>query len=52
MSSPVKYVSVYNQRVELIKSTLQAHTKLNDKAAVELAEHVLDVLNHLPEKVR
>jgi Family of unknown function (DUF6307) len=29
-----------------------SHSKLGDKAASELAEHVLHALNSIPEKVR
>jgi hypothetical protein len=52
MTTTVKYVSAYDQRVMLIKDTLKAHSKLSEKASFELAEHVLNALNHIPEKVR
>jgi hypothetical protein len=52
MTATVKYMSTYDRRVMLIKDTLKAHSKLSDKASFELAEHVLDALNHIPEKVR
>jgi len=42
----------YGQRVELVKDTIQTHSKLGDKAASELAVHVLHALNSIPEKIR
>ena len=42
----------YGQRVELVKDTIQTHSKLGDKAANELAVHVLHALNSIPEKIR
>jgi hypothetical protein len=52
MTTAVEYMSAYDQRVKLIKETLKNHSKLSEKASFELAEHVLDALNHIPEKVR
>jgi hypothetical protein len=52
MSTAVKYVSRYDQRVNLVKDTLKEHSKLGEKASFELAERILDALNHIPEKVR
>jgi hypothetical protein len=52
MTATVKYMSAYERRVELVKDTLKAHSKLSDKQAFDLAEHVLDALNHIPENVR
>jgi hypothetical protein len=46
------YVSRYDQRLKLVQDILQAHSKLNDKAAGELAVHVLHGLNSIPEQVR
>jgi len=42
----------YLQRLELVKDTIRTHSKLGDKAARELAVHVLHALNSIPEKVR
>ncbi|NVN50743.1 DUF6307 family protein [Mycolicibacterium hippocampi] len=50
VSTPIR--SPYERRVELIKATISEHSKLGDKAAGELAVHVLQVLNSIPEKVR
>jgi len=44
--------SPYEQRVDLIKDTITTRSKLGDKAARELAEHVLRALNSIPEKMR
>jgi hypothetical protein len=49
---PTEYMSPYDVRVQLVKDTVRKHSKLGDKASFELAEHILDVLNHIPEKVR
>lgn len=42
----------YVQRLELVKDTIKAHSKLGEKAASELAVHVLHTLNSIPEKLR
>jgi hypothetical protein len=52
MTTAVKYVSAYDHRLNLIKETLSNHSKLGEKASAELAERILDALNHIPEKVR
>jgi Family of unknown function (DUF6307) len=52
MASPTTPHSPYVQRLELVRDTIKSHSKLGDKAASELAEHVLHVLNSIPEKVR
>ena len=52
MASPSTIRSPYDRRVELVKDTISAHSKLGDKAAGELAVHVLQVLNSIPEQVR
>lgn len=44
--------SAYERRLELVQSTLTGHTKLSDKAARDLAVHVLRALDHIPERVR
>jgi hypothetical protein len=46
------YVSRYDQRIKLVAATLTAHSKLTEKAAIELARHVMYALDHIPEKVR
>jgi hypothetical protein len=52
MASPTTLQTPYGQRVELVKDTIQTHSKLGDKAASELAVHVLHALNSIPEKIR
>ena len=47
-----KYVSLYDLRVSMVQKALQAHSKLDDKASFDLAVHVLDALDHIPEKAR
>ena len=51
-ASPMTFRSPYVQRLELVSDTIRSHSQLGDKAASELAEHVLDALNSIPEKVR
>jgi len=52
MSSPTKLRTPYDVRVELVTDTIKAHSRLGDKAASELAVHVLHTLNSIPEKIR
>jgi len=52
MTSNGTYISLYDQRVKLVATTLTAHSDLTEKAAAELAAHVLYALDHIPEKVR
>jgi hypothetical protein len=52
MTSPTLTRSPYDRRVDLVKDTITAHSKLSDKAASELAVHVLHALSSIPEKVR
>ena len=52
MTLPTPLRTPYLERVEMVKDTIRAHTKLGDKAANELAVHVLHALNSIPEKMR
>lgn len=52
MASPTTFRSPYLQRLELVKDTIRSHSKLGDKAASELAEHILHALNSIPERMR
>jgi hypothetical protein len=52
MTSPTTFRTPYDLRVELVKDTITAHSKLGDEAASELAVHVLHALNSIPEKMR
>jgi len=46
------YVSMYDLRVKMVQKALQDHSKLDDKLSFNLAVHVLDTLDHIPEKSR
>ena len=52
MASPTTFRSPYLLRLDLVRDTITSHTKLGSKEASELAEHVLDALNSIPEKIR
>ena len=52
MTTPTPLRTPYIRRVELLKDTIQAHSKLGDKAASEMAVHVLHALNSIPERMR
>jgi Family of unknown function (DUF6307) len=52
MSSNGTYISLYDQRVQLVAAALTARSELTEQAAMELARHVLYALDHIPEKVR
>ena len=41
MASPTTFRSPYVLRLELVRDTITSHTKLGDKEASDLAEHVL-----------
>ncbi len=47
-----KYVSRYDARVDLVRTTLQELSGLDDKTARDVAVRVVHVLDHLPEQVR
>lgn len=48
----VEYISRYDLRVKLVQDTLTKHSTLGDHASHELAVHVLNALDHIPETVR
>lgn len=52
MSEKTAYVSIRDQRLRMVAAAMTSNSKLSDKAAMELAEHVLYALDHIPEKVR
>jgi hypothetical protein len=52
MSQITTYVSIHEQRVQLVAQAIAKNSKLGDEAAAELAKHVLYALDHIPEKVR
>ncbi|TPG34168.1 hypothetical protein EAH80_11185 [Mycobacterium hodleri] len=53
MVAPTKIRSPYETRLELIKTTITAHSKLDDDVAGELAVEVLRALASIPaQRVR
>jgi hypothetical protein len=48
MTTGTAYVSRYELRVKLVQQVLKDHSELDDKASLDLAEHVVDTLNHIP----
>ena len=52
MASLTTFRTPYEIRLQLITDTISAHSKLGNDAAGKLAEHVLDVMTSIPEKVR
>jgi hypothetical protein len=46
------YISLHEQRIRLVADAMRQHSKLGEKAAADLAVHVLYALDHIPEKVR
>ncbi len=52
MTSNRTYISLYDQRIRLVAYALMKNSKLAEKAATELAAHVLYAIDHIPEKVR
>jgi hypothetical protein len=52
MASPTAIRSPYLLRLELVRDTLMSHSKLKQQEASDLAEHVLQALNSIPEKIR
>lgn len=52
MTLETPFVSRYERRVKLAKDAVQSRTALDDKAAAELAVHLVHVLDTTPEKTR
>jgi hypothetical protein len=52
MASPTQLRTPYIKRLELVQETITAHSKLGEKAAADLAVHVLRALNSIPEQMR
>lgn len=44
--------SPYEKRVQLVHDTLRANSTLDDATAGDLAVHILEALNAIPEKIR
>ena len=52
MTANGAYVSLYDLRVKMVQKALQAHSTLDDTLSHDLAVHVLDALDHIPEQTR
>jgi hypothetical protein len=52
MASTTTLRTPYDRRLDLVKDTITANSKIGDKAAAELAVQLLHALNSIPEKVR
>ena len=52
MASPTTLRTPYHTRLDLVRDTITAHSKLDDDVAGELAVEVLHALSSIPEKVR
>ncbi len=52
MASPTTLRTPYTQRVDLVKDTIKAHSKLGDDDAGDLAILILAKLNSIPENIR
>ena len=52
MATSTTFRTPYDTRLELVKTTITAHSKLDDDVAGTLASEVLHALASIPEKVR
>jgi hypothetical protein len=52
MTSNGRYVSLYDLRVQLVQKAIKEHSTLDDTTSHDLAVHVLDALDHIPEQAR
>jgi hypothetical protein len=52
MTNNGTYVSIHDRRIRLVADAVAAHSELAEKAALEVAVHVLYALDHIPETVR
>ncbi|SER72875.1 hypothetical protein SAMN05216188_114187 [Lentzea xinjiangensis] len=46
------HTSAYDRRLKMVQDVLSGQTELGEKAARDLAVHVLRALDHIPERVR
>ena len=46
------YTSLYEHRVEMVRSVLEQNSKLGAKKSAEVAVLVLHAIDHIPETVR
>lgn len=52
ISSTATFTPRYEQRVKLIQDVVRNNSTLDDKAASELAVHMLHALDTIPERLR
>ncbi|HEY0813211.1 MAG TPA: DUF6307 family protein [Pseudonocardia sp.] len=52
MTANGTYISIHDRRVKLVAEAVKAHSELTEKAAFEVAVHVVYALDHIPENVR
>ncbi len=52
MASSTTFRTPYENHLDLVRTTITAHSKLDDDVAGQLAVEVLRALNSIPEKVR
>jgi hypothetical protein len=52
MASPTTFRTPYENRLDLVRTTITAHSKLDDDVAGQLAVEVLHALSSIPEKAR
>jgi hypothetical protein len=52
MASEISALSQYESRLKTVSDIVRDHSKLGNKAASEIAVHVLHALDTIPEKVR
>jgi hypothetical protein len=52
ITKPTTFRTPYDNRLDLVRNTITAHSKLDDDVAGALAVQVLHALSSIPEKVR
>lgn len=52
MATSTTLQTPYQKRVQLVQDIIRNNSKIGDKAAGELAVHVLHALDSVPEKMR
>ena len=52
MTTPTVTLSQYENRLKTVSDIVRSHSKLGDKAAGEIAVHILHALDTIPEKIR
>jgi hypothetical protein len=52
MATDISTLSQYENRLKTVSDIVRDHSKLGNKAANEIAVHVLHALDTIPEKVR